>query len=178
MPTVDQLVPAIVAADDDVLPVSQSGTLRRVTRSQLLAGTQASLALTPGLLGRVSAGLGPPQAVTIGSGLSLSNGILSGAAQFSTAALPVAGGVGLTDLVPVSQGAGDHAVSVRALYYLPMVSISLAKSLTCDGGRRAPASGIGLVTLPPSRHSERLAMASRMTASHFRWRLPVVGRFY
>ena len=143
MPTVDELVPAVVAADDDVLPVSQSGTLRRVTRSQLLAGVQASLALTPGLLGRVSAGLGPPQAVMVGSGLSLANGILSGAAQFSPAALPVAGGVGLNDLVPVSQGAGDHAVTVRALLSTSGVDISGQVARATVGGVRRLGDWLG-----------------------------------
>ena len=50
MPTIDELETVIVASDDDTLPISQSGMLRRVSRSQLLAGTQPTLALTPGLL--------------------------------------------------------------------------------------------------------------------------------
>lgn len=78
MPTVDQLVPALAAADSDELPVSQAGILRSVTRAQLLAGTQAAITLLPStLLGRVSATLGGPQGITIGAGLTLTAGSLA-----------------------------------------------------------------------------------------------------
>lgn len=78
MPTIDELDPAIAAADSDALPASQGGVVRRVSRAQLLAGMQAEISLSPGeLLGRGSAGIGGPEAVAVGSGLSLSGGVLS-----------------------------------------------------------------------------------------------------
>ncbi|WP_158746092.1 right-handed parallel beta-helix repeat-containing protein [Acidisphaera sp. L21] len=78
MPTVDQLAPAPAAADTDELLASQSGVLRRVTRAQLLAGTQSQITLpTANLLGRTSSGSGLPEPITIGGGLTLANGSLS-----------------------------------------------------------------------------------------------------
>ena len=68
MPTIDELTPAAAVADGDFLPVSQAGAMRRVTRTQLLAGLQPALAVSSGaLLGRSSAGLGGPEQVAIGS---------------------------------------------------------------------------------------------------------------
>jgi hypothetical protein len=61
MPTIDELDPALAAADTDVLPASQGGVLRRLTRAQLVAGLQPNLAVPPGaLLGRAAAGTGAP----------------------------------------------------------------------------------------------------------------------
>ncbi|MDT7951703.1 MAG: right-handed parallel beta-helix repeat-containing protein [Acetobacteraceae bacterium] len=115
MPTIDQLQPVVVASDDDLLPVSQSGTTRNVSRSQLLAGTQPALSLTPGLIGRASPGLGPPEAITIGSGLTLQQGTLSGSPRYSAASLVRSTSVSLTDLVPTWQNGEDRAISVRTL---------------------------------------------------------------
>ena len=124
MPTIDQLSPAVVASDDDLLPVSQSGIVRRISRAQLLGGTQSSLALTPGLLGRHSPGLGAPESVSIGAGLTLANGVLSGNSAFSPSALPVTNVISLDDLVPVTQPTGDHAASLRTLLSSGNVDIS------------------------------------------------------
>ena len=55
MPTIKDLPLALAAADNDLLPVSQGGFSRRVSRAQLLAGMQPALALPSGaLLGRSS----------------------------------------------------------------------------------------------------------------------------
>ena len=78
MPTVDQLDPAAAATDGDELIASQAGTLRRITRAQLLAGVQSQLDLPTGnLLGRVSSGAGGPEAITLGVGLVMSGGALA-----------------------------------------------------------------------------------------------------
>ncbi len=78
MPTVDQLEPAPAAADNDELIASQAGTLRRVTRAQLLAGTQPQLALpTASLLGRASPGTGAPETIALGPGLVITDGALA-----------------------------------------------------------------------------------------------------
>jgi len=75
MPTIDQLAPATAASDNDELLISQSGIVRKVTRSQVLAGVQPQLAVTTGsLLGRVSGGTGNPEQIRIGANLTLSNG--------------------------------------------------------------------------------------------------------
>ncbi len=78
MPTIDQLAPAASASDNDTMMVSQTGIMRRVSRAQLLTGTQPELTLPPGtLLGRVSTGLGTPEPLLVGSGLKLTAGTLS-----------------------------------------------------------------------------------------------------
>jgi hypothetical protein len=78
MPTIDQLPASPAATDLDVLPASQAGVVRRLTRAQFLAGTQPQITLATGtLLGRTSTSLGAPEAITIGTGLSLANGTLS-----------------------------------------------------------------------------------------------------
>ncbi len=82
MPTVDQLAPAPAVSDTDELIVSQSGTMRRATRAQLLAGTQPQLLLAGSmLLGRVSTGEGAPQPIAIGPGLTLAAGSLQAIAS-------------------------------------------------------------------------------------------------
>lgn len=78
MPTIDQLAPAPAASDLDAFAASQSGTVRRVTRSQILAGTQPQLVLPSAtLLGRNSAGMGQPEVITVGVGLTLAAGRLA-----------------------------------------------------------------------------------------------------
>lgn len=124
MPTIDELEAVVVASDDDALPVSQSGIVRRVSRSQLLAGMQAELALTPGLLGRNSAGIGSPEHVAVGNGLSLLNGVLSGTTQYSATALKVVAGIGLGDIIPVAQNGQDRAVTVKTLLSVGGVDVS------------------------------------------------------
>jgi hypothetical protein len=78
MPTVDQLEAAPAAVDTDELVASQAGILRRMTRAQLLAGTQSEITLTSGhLLGRQSSGVGATEAIALGSGLAMTAGTLS-----------------------------------------------------------------------------------------------------
>ena len=116
MPTIDELVPAAAVADDDYVPVSQAGVMRRVTRAQMLAGLQPSLAAGTGtLLGRTSAGVGAPEVVAVGANLRLSGGVLSAAAPFSVRGLGPAGAVSMADTVAVSQGGQDVGMSVGTL---------------------------------------------------------------
>ena len=49
MPTIDQLDAAAASGDTDSVPVSQGGIVRRVSRLQLLASTQPTLAVASGL---------------------------------------------------------------------------------------------------------------------------------
>ena len=78
MPTVDQLTAAPAAADTDELVASQSGILRRMTRAQLLTGTQSQITLQgAALLGRQTAGIGAPETINVGAGLTLASGTLS-----------------------------------------------------------------------------------------------------
>lgn len=143
MPTIDQLEAAVVAADDDTLPVSQGGRVRRVTRSQLLAGTQTSLALTPGLLGRVSAGLGPPQYISVGRNLSLVDGVLNGPPLFSAATLPHATSIGPADVMPVWQDGEGRAVDPRTLLSIGGINASTYLASTVVGATRELGAWFG-----------------------------------
>ncbi len=112
MPTIDQLDAASAVAAMDEMPVSQNGVLRKATQAQVVAGLQATLAVPQGnLLGRSSSGTGAVEAVALGSGLSLSGGVLSALppAQ-SFANLPAAGVPGGGDLVPLGQNGLDMAL--------------------------------------------------------------------
>ncbi|MCC6717374.1 MAG: right-handed parallel beta-helix repeat-containing protein [Acetobacteraceae bacterium] len=102
MPTIDELEQATAAADSDALPASQGGVLRQVSRAQLLAGMQPAITLPPGLLGRSTSGFGAPEAVAVGSGLSLAGGVL--------AALPVGALTGATDATAAVATAGGSTV--------------------------------------------------------------------
>jgi len=82
MPTIDQLTPASAASDTDEIAASQAGTLRKLTRAQLLSGLQPSIAIAPGcLLGRASLTLDQPEAIFIGSGLALTGNTLAALAS-------------------------------------------------------------------------------------------------
>lgn len=115
MPTIEQLEPVVVASDDDKIPVSQGGIVRRVSRAQLLAGMQSALSLSTGLLGRTTSGFGPPEPIGIGGSLTLMNGVLSSPPQFAVSTLPQSSSVGSSDLVAVSKAGRDAAVPVSAL---------------------------------------------------------------
>ena len=87
MPTVDQLAPAPAATDADELAASQAGILRRMTRAQLLAGTQSQISLASGtILGRTSAGVGVPEGIALGTGLVMTAGTLSAITPHTTLA--------------------------------------------------------------------------------------------
>lgn len=124
MPTIDQLGAAIVASDDDQIPISQSGSLRRVSRAQLLSGMQTTLSLGSGLLGRTSPGVGGPEHIVVGSGLSLTNGVLSGSQRFAVGALPTASTIMPGDMLAVSQSGQDRSVSVTSLLSTPGLDVS------------------------------------------------------
>ncbi len=113
MPTINELAPATAAADTDEILVSQSGTTRKITRAQVLAGVQPALAIPAGtLLGRSSAGLGAPQTISVGSNLSLSGSTLvATAAQFVVSSLPPGTVPGPSDDVPLGQNGTNTAVS-------------------------------------------------------------------
>jgi len=124
MPTIDQLQPAVVASDDDVMFVSQGGSARRVTRGQLLAGTQSALSLTPGLLGRGSPGLGSPEKIAIGGGLRLADGVLSSPSPYSIAALPATSVAVPSDIIPICQGGQDRAIPISTMLSTPGIDVS------------------------------------------------------
>ena len=143
MPTIDQLQPVIVASDDDQLPVSQGGIVRRVSRAQFLAGTQSTLSLNPGLLGRTSAGFGSPEPIAVGGGLTLSNGVLSGPARFAVSALPQSASIASGDLVAVSKSGVDAAVPVSAILSAAGADVSGQVVKASNGSVRKLSDWVG-----------------------------------
>nr|WP_294527282.1 hypothetical protein [uncultured Rhodopila sp.] len=148
MPTIDQLSPATSAADTDEFPVSQAGITRSITRSQVLNGVQPAITLTTGsLLGRISTGMGAPEAIAVGSNLILSSGTLSGAAMpFVISALPAGNVPASTDLLSISQS----GVNVSVTYGQLLSGISGAENIDLSQGLVTPtgaASGEKLADL-------------------------------
>lgn len=113
MPTIDQLPGAIVSADSDLVPVSQAGFIRSVSRAQLVAGMQPTLAVPQGtLLGRSIPGVGAPEPVSVGANLVLRNNTLSAvAAPFFIDALPGGTIPVATDRVAMVQDGTEAAVA-------------------------------------------------------------------
>jgi hypothetical protein len=112
MPTIDELPPAVSVSDSDELVVSQSDIARSATRAQLLSGVQPALAVPSGsLLGRLSAGIGAPETITIGANLIVGNGTLSAPAPFLIDGLPAGGDPMPTDQVVIGQGGQNAALS-------------------------------------------------------------------
>jgi len=159
MPTIKDLPLALAAADGDLLPISQGGLVRRVSRAQFLAGMQPALAVQPGvLLGRSSPGVGGAERIGVGANLRLVDGTLSAAAPFSVAGLPGGVGPAMGDLVGVAQGGRDAAVSYGAfmagLGSVPGIDLSallvqapggLARSLADWTADAMPAEAFGAV---------------------------------
>ncbi len=115
MPTIDSLQQAFSVSDSDELMVSQSDVARKATRAQLLAGVQAALAVPSGtVLGRLSAGVGAPEAIGIGANLTVSNATLSAPAPFVIDGLPAGGVPMAADQVPLSQANQNVSVPYAA----------------------------------------------------------------
>jgi hypothetical protein len=125
MPTIDQLAPAVAAADSDEHIVSQAGTALKMTRAQILAGVQTQLAVPSNtLIGRASPGVGAPESLSIGANLLLTNGTLSASATpYVVGALPSGTVPASGDLIALSQSGTNTAVPYsRFLSGLPAIS--------------------------------------------------------
>jgi len=112
MPTIDELAAATSVSDGDELMISQSDIARKATRAQLLSGVQPALAVAQGtLLGRVSSGIGNPEAIAIGANLTVANATLSAPPAFSIAGQSIGSTPQAGDLVAVGQGGQNAAIS-------------------------------------------------------------------
>ena len=131
--------------------MSQSGTVRRATRAQILAGTQPQIAVAQGeLLGRVSLGTGAPEPVALGANLTLAGGVLSAPAPYSAAALPLGRPAGGADLIPLAQGGRDAALpyaqfmaGIGVLSGFDLSEHRAAGERVGCGVRRPPAAAYG-----------------------------------
>jgi len=131
MTHINQLAPAVSVADTDQIPICQNGITRSATRAQILAGVQAQLALTSGtVLGRAGRGTGAPESITVGANLALAGGVLSAAAApFDISALPQAASPNPADLIPISRGGSNVAVSYSEL----MAGIAAVPNIIASG---------------------------------------------
>lgn len=112
MPTIDQLPAAVASSDADELMATQSGSSRKVTRAQLLAGLQPAISVPPGaLLGNSGTASAGPLPITVGNNLSMSNGVISAPAPFVIPSLPNGSAPSPADLVPLSQGGVASTIS-------------------------------------------------------------------
>ena len=162
MPTIDELAPATAASDTDEIPVSQGGIARKVTRSQLLAGVQAQIAMAAGtLLGRTSDGTGPSEAIGIGANLKLVAGTLSASATPYNINSSPAGTVPTSqDLVPLGQTGTNTVVS----YAQFMAGISALSGLDASGLLVTPTAATGSVKLADTAAATAMALPLALAA--------------
>jgi parallel beta-helix repeat protein len=141
MPTIDELAAAVSVSDTDEIMVSQSDIARKATRAQLLGGVQAALALPQNtLLGRMSAGIGSPETISIGGNLTFSDGTLDAPASFDISGLPIAGPPQPGDLVAVAQGGQNAAANFAAF----MGGLGALSGISGSNLVVAPTGGIGV----------------------------------
>jgi hypothetical protein len=115
MTTIAQLPPVANVGEGDLLPLSQAGLLYSVTVSQLTAGLQPVINIPTGdLLGRHSTGAGGPEALSVGTGLSLSAGTLA-ATGADHAGFPVQASMSLSDELVISSGNTPYLLPVTSL---------------------------------------------------------------
>jgi hypothetical protein len=145
MPTIDQLPDALAASDTDELLVSQGGVARKMTRAQMLAGVQPSLAVGAGqVLAGPPSGYGAPQCVSLGNNLVLANGTLSAASSgYSIGSLPPGQPPTASNLVGVSESGTDVSVS----YATFMSSISGLSGINLSSQTVVPTGSSSAVTL-------------------------------
>ncbi len=154
MPTIDQLAPATAASDTDEILVSQSGTTRKVTRAQVLSGVQPALAIpSRTILGRISAGVGSPETITIGSNLSLNGSTLvAAAAPFSVSLLPSGTVPAPSDNVPLSQSGTNTSITyaqfLSGLPGVPNLNASQALVFPTGAGTSVKLADLAASMLP------------------------------
>ncbi len=139
MPTIKQLPLATHVAATDELPLSQGNLTRSAKVGLLLAGTQASITLTPGaLLGRVSTSAGGPEPVAVSVGLAVSGaGLVATGADHL--AFPTAPGLLAGDEVVVNSGSAPRRMPATALRQL--FSAGVGVQIDTAGVISAPSSG-------------------------------------
>lgn len=154
MTTIAQLPPVATVGSGDLLPLSQAGLLYSVTVAQLNATLQPLIIVPTGdLLGRMSAGAGGPEAITVGAGLAMTAGNLF-ANGADHAGFPVQASFSLTDELVINAANAPGLLpvtSLRALFSAGSgVSIDgngvitvTASSIAGPAGPQGPAGPIG-----------------------------------
>jgi hypothetical protein len=146
MPTIDDLPAANSVSDSDETVLSQNGNTVKATRAQIVSGLQPALYLPQGsLLGRISAGTGAPETLTIGANLAINAGVITAPAPYEIAQSANGNPVQPTDLVPLAQGGQNamlnYAAFMSGLGSLPGINASALSvtALGAPGGRSLAA---------------------------------------
>jgi hypothetical protein len=115
MTTVAQLPPATSVGAGDLLPLSQAGVLYAATVSQVTAATQPLITVPTGeLLGRISAGAGSPESITVGLGLAVAAGALA-ATGADHAGFPIQSAMSLSDDIVISASGAPGLLPLAAM---------------------------------------------------------------
>lgn len=171
MTTISQLTSAFAVADSDLVPVWHGAVTYKATRGQIVAGLQPSIALGQGkLLGRASAGTGGPEAVSLGANLSMTGNVLSAATTpLNVPSLPVGAVPAVSDLVPISQGGRNVAVTFGQLLGgiagAGAVDVSPASVLARGASVARPLSDIAADAVPVEAFGARGDGSSDDTAA-------------
>ena len=140
MPTIKQLPVAASVSGGDVIPVSQGGTTRSLTVAGLLSSTQPALSLVPGkLLGRASLVAGGPEALSVGTGLSLAGGVVAATGD-DHVRLPVVGTLTAGDEVVVNSAGAAKRMPAGVLRGLFKAGSGIA--IDDAGTISAPSAGV------------------------------------
>lgn len=152
MPTISQLPAATTVSASDAVPISQGGTARSVSLGSLLATTQPAIIVQTGsLLGRTSIGSGSPESISIGLGVSLSNGTLA-ATGLDHAGFPALSSLAPNaELVICNQGTPMlmQASLLRGLFEAgPNVTITPDGTIASTATAAATGAGSAIAGLP------------------------------
>ena len=142
MPTISQLPTSESVSAEDLVPVSQGGSVHSVSIGVLLAQSQPAIMVDPpSLLGRSSVGRGGPDAIALGSGLSLNNGTLS-ASTFNPSVLPLQAGLSSTDQIIVTSAGSPQLLNLDQLRGL----FTAGPNINIDTNGTISAAGSGTVS--------------------------------
>lgn len=153
MPTITQLPAATDISSADELLVSQGGTARAATVSQVLASTQPAISVASGtLLGRISLGPGGPEPVSIGSGLALGAGdlVATGADHIG---FPVQTALQSTDEVILNSAGAPRRMQIALLrgLFSGGANVTIDSAGVISAGTVASAGGgVPIASLPTS----------------------------
>jgi hypothetical protein len=172
MPTIDQLAPATASYDTDEMMASQSGVVVKVTRGQVIAGLQPTLAIPSGtILGRASSGTGAPETLSVGTNLIINSGTLSATTGYVVSSLPAGTVPAVGDLVAMGQAGVNTAVPygqfVSGLSGVPGVDASQMLVTATGASRSQKLADFAAGTLPTAggTMTGALILASNPTAA-------------
>jgi Fibronectin type III domain len=139
MPTISQLPTSDQVIASDKIPISQAGVTHSVDVGTLLAGLQPAVITEIGtLLGRVSLGPGGPEAVAVGTGLSLNDGSLA-ASGLDHATYPLQTDLHPADQVVLNSGGDPKLLPLESLRGL--FSAGANVTISSSGIISAPVAG-------------------------------------